>query len=230
MPVEISHLAAFLIGLFSTFHCWSMCGGIIGALGVNIPAIYNGKRAKHFLITCGYNLGRISSYTMAGLLTATAGFIVSSAAGHGVRLLLPVISGVILLFLGLRVGNWLPPISILEQAGAQAWKLIQPLGKPFLPVDRFYKALIVGAVWGWLPCGLVYSVLLWSAMSADPVYGATYMLAFGLGTLPGMVSAGLLAPNLLRLKKMTWLNRIAGMLLVGFGLLSILAPMVSQHH
>ena len=169
MPVEISHLAAFIIGLVSTFHCWGMCGGIVGALGMNMPAAYKEQRYKQVFIISGYNLGRISSYTMAGLLTGTAGFIFSSASGQHSHLVLQTLSGLILVFLGLRIGNWLPVIPLSEKLGGHVWKMLQPLGKPFLPVDRFYKALIVGAVWGWLPCGLVYSVLLWSAATASPV-------------------------------------------------------------
>lgn len=230
MPVEISHLAAFLIGLLSTFHCWTMCGGIIGVLGMHNPTSGTGQRYKQAFITFGYNLGRISSYTIAGLLTATAGFIVSSAAGRGSHTVLQTISGLILVFLGLRIGGWLPPLPVLQRWGGQLWKRIQPLGKPFLPVNRFYKALAVGTVWGWLPCGLVYSVLLWSATTANPLYGATIMLAFGLGTLPGMFFAGIFAGDLLRVKRITYLKQTAGILLVGFGLVSLLMPYLPRHH
>lgn len=229
MPVEVSHFAAFLMGLISTFHCWGMCGGIIGALSLNIPKSYNHQRWKRILITAGYNLGRISSYVLAGIFTATAGFIVSSAAGHDGHAVLPVISGAVLVFLGLRIAGWLYPLPFLERLGGRLWQWIQPLAKPFLPVDRFYKALLVGGVWGWLPCGLVYSVLLWSALTANPVYGATYMLAFGLGTLPGMFLAGLFAHDLSRLRQVVYLKRIAGVLVIGFGLLSLSLPFMSSH-
>ena len=230
MPVEVSHFAAFLIGAASIFHCWGMCGGIIGALSLNLPETYQRRRWKRLLITAGYNLGRISSYTLAGLFTAAAGFIVSAATGQRGHGVLPVISGVILVFLGLRIAGWLSPLPVFERLGVNLWHWIRPLAKPFLPVDRFYKALVVGAVWGWLPCGLVYSVLLWSALTANPVYGATTMLAFGLGTLPGMIAAGWFAQDLMRLRQVIYLKRIAGIAVIGFGLISLSLPFTSSHH
>lgn len=229
MPVELSHIAAFVTGLISTFHCWGMCGGIIGALGMNIPSAYKEQRYKQVLITLAYNLGRIGSYSIAGMLTATAGFIFSSAAGHGGHLVLRTLSGVVLVYLGLRIAGWLPALPILGIAGNRLWKVIQPLGKPFLPIDNFAKALIVGAIWGWLPCGLVYSVLLWSATTANPVYGATYMLSFGLGTLPGMLLAGMFIPNLLRMKGIAFLRVITGGILISFGLVSLSMPYWHHH-
>jgi len=223
MPAELSLLVAFLIGLFSTLHCWGMCGGIIGALSMAIPEPVRRRGPRELLILTCYNVGRIGSYTVAGILTASIGFAFSAAAGGG-HGLLKVLSGLMLILIGLRIAGWASGPTLLERAGLRLWQWLQPLARPFLPVDRPYKALVVGAVWGWLPCGLVYSVLLWSATSADPVRGGLYMLAFGLGTLPGMVSAGWLAGRLpAALRRPLW-RRMAGTCLLLLGLAVLTSP------
>jgi len=222
MPAEVSPAIAFMLGIFSTLHCWGMCGGIISALSLAVPVRAGGNRGREWLMLACYNFGRISSYGIAGVLTASAGFIFSSATGHAGHVLLQTLSGLILVLLGLRIAGWFAGLALLEKAGARLWRWLQPLGQPFLPIDRAYKALIIGAIWGWLPCGLVYSVLLWAAASADPLVGGLTMLAFGLGTLPGMISAGLLAGRLPPLLRLPLLRQIAGsvLLLLGFAVLS----------
>lgn len=224
MPAELNHLAAFLIGVFSTLHCWGMCGGIIGALSLSVPESVRRNRFRQGLMTLGYNLGRIGSYTLAGAFTATLGFVFSSATGHGGHFVLQTLSGVILILLGLYLGGWFSGLNIIERAGMRVWARLQPVGGLFLPPDRFYKSLIVGAVWGWIPCGLVYSVLLWAAASADPIRGGTYMLAFGLGTLPGMVIAGLAAGRLLTWKHLGLLRKAAGAIIILFGVIVLISP------
>ncbi|MEX2525895.1 MAG: sulfite exporter TauE/SafE family protein [Gammaproteobacteria bacterium] len=230
MPAELNHLAAFVIGVFSTLHCWGMCGGIIGALSLSVPENIRRDRFRQGLMTLGYNLGRIGSYTLAGVFTATLGFVFSSATGHVGHLVLQTLSGVILIFLGLYLGGWFSGMNIIERAGMRVWARLQPVGKLFLPPDRFYKAIIVGAVWGWIPCGLVYSVLLWSAASADPLRGGTYMLAFGLGTLPGMLAAGLAAGRLLTWKHLGLFRKAAGAAVILFGVFILISPHLSGNH
>ena len=213
-----------MLGVFSTFHCWGMCGGIISALSLAVPARADGGRGRELLMLACYNLGRISSYGIAGVLTAGAGFIFSSATGHAGHAVLQTLSGLILVLLGLRIAGWFAGLAVVERAGARIWRLLQPLGKPFLPMDRAYKAVIIGAIWGWLPCGLVYSVLLWAAASADPLSGGLAMLAFGLGTLPGMIAAGWFAGRLPASLRLPLLRKIAGAALLILGLAVLSAP------
>ena len=224
MPAEVSPAIAFMLGIFSTLHCWGMCGGIISALSLAVPVPAGGNRGRQWLMLACYNFGRISSYGIAGVLTASAGFIFSSATGHTGHAVLQTLSGLILVLLGLRIAGWFAGLALLEKAGARLWRCLQPLGQPFLPMDRAYKALIIGAIWGWLPCGLVYSVLLWAAASADPLLGGLTMLAFGLGTLPGMISAGLLAGRLPALLGLPLLRQIAGSILLILGLAVLSVP------
>src|SRR5690606_42132048 len=72
-------VAAFTLGLVSSAHCVGMCGGIMGALTMAIPA---DARQRRLQLLLGYNLGRIGSYTlMGGLLGAFAGVVTGRAGG-----------------------------------------------------------------------------------------------------------------------------------------------------
>ena len=183
---------AFLLGLASTLHCWGMCGGILAAftLGIPGPAVTHGG-LRGLLIT-GFNLGRVSSYALGGLVAGAIGnSIVLLPLRAPLYLALQLVAGVILVLTALRLGGWLRSGAWIEKAGARLWGKLQPWCRILLPVDRLWRALALGALWGWIPCGLVYSALAWSAASADPLAGAVFMLAFGAGTLPGMLFAGL---------------------------------------
>jgi len=183
---------AFLLGLASTLHCWGMCGGILAAftLGIPGPAVVHGG-LRRLLIT-GFNLGRVSSYALGGLVAGAIGnAIVLLPLRAPLFVALQVVAGVILVLTALRLGGWLQSGAWMEKAGARLWGKLQPWCRALLPVDRPWRALALGALWGWIPCGLVYSALAWSAASADPLSGAMFMLAFGAGTLPGMLVAGL---------------------------------------
>lgn len=210
--------AAFLLGLGSTLHCFAMCGGIIGALSLGVPAVSAPRRA---LLVAGFNLGRILGYAAAGTLAGAAGHLVLSAVAWPVaRTALQLFAAAILVLVGLQLGGWLPGMSWLETLGSRLWRRIQPVGALVLPVDSLGKALIIGTLWGWLPCGLVYFALLWTAALADPAFGAAAMFAFGLGTLPGMMTAGLAARDLSAARRRPGLRRAAALLIVALGIMS----------
>ena len=100
------------------------------------------------------------------------------------------------------------------------WKHIQPVTKYLLPINSFGKALMFGVVWGWLPCGLVYSALLFSLSAGSAINGMLVMLFFGLGTLPAMLSAGYFSDYLNQLRKqqqLRWLTAII-LILIALGL------------
>lgn len=189
--VDPSPWMALLLGLASTLHCWGMCGGIIAALGLGVAQQPHERSRAQPLIVAAYNLGRVCSYTIAGATAGALGWTLAGGAVQGwIHFALQLVASLILILIALNMGGWLPGLRILESAGAVLWRHIQPIGRPFLPVDAPAKALVIGALWGWIPCGLVYSVLLWSATSTSPIDGAIRMAMFGAGTLPGMYLAG----------------------------------------
>src|SRR5690606_30027931 len=167
--------AALVLGLASSLHCVAMCGGIIGALSLGAaPAGGTGR----FVYVAGYNLGRIGSYAVAGALSGSVvSLLITPDAGARAYRWLQVLSGILLVAIGLQLWGRIAWLNFLEAAGARLWRWLQPAGRLFLPVDSFPKALLLGAIWGWIPCGLVYATLAWTAAQADPVSGAAAMAA-----------------------------------------------------
>jgi sulfite exporter TauE/SafE len=216
--MDLNYSIALLLGLFSSVHCLGMCGGIIGALSMGLPESIRNSSSLSFIMVCGYNLGRIVSYACAGLLFGSVTILLpETASGH---LVLQIIAAVILIVLGLNIGGWLRRWSAIETIGLQAWRCIQPLGKRFIPVNSVPRALMMGMVWGWLPCGLVYSVLLWAAVSGGPVSGALTMLCFGLGTLPSMITTGMTAGGLRNWLQRGTIKKTFAVIIILFGLAS----------
>lgn len=221
-PLDLLLLAPFLIGLASALHCVGMCGGIIGALSLSLPATARTQRMQLLVYTLTYSAGRILSYALAGALMGGLGgklfAVLSPEFGHA---LLRWLAAVLLIGMGLYLAGWFPTFAQLERLGVPLWKRLEPLGQRLLPVRSLPQALGFGLVWGWLPCGLVYSTLLWTASSGSAGRGALYMLAFGAGTLPAVLTTGLLAGWMTRLMRQPKMRALIGVSLIGFGLASV---------
>lgn len=227
---ETPLVVAFTLGLFSTVHCWGMCGGIIGALGFALPASTRHSRWRVGAYALSYNLGRISSYTVFGLAAGALGTALLVGAGTAGNMLLRVIAALVLAGIGLYLAGWFPRFAGIEKAGAGLWRRLQPLGRRLLPVDNLGKAYAFGLIWGWLPCGLVYSALVWSTTAGSAGRGGLYMLAFGLGTLPGMVAAGVFSGSLLGILRRVWIRRTVGIALIMFAGATLFLPMGHHQH
>lgn len=197
----ISLTTAFLLGLMSSAHCIGMCGGIMGALSMAIP---QERRASRWWILFSYNIGRIFSYAIIGLLLG--GLVEQLVSGGGLTYL-RWLAGLLLIAMGLYLADWWKGLLHLEKMGRYLWAYIQPLGKNLMPMNSTPKALVLGFIWGWLPCGLVYSALAYAVSSGSGLESASLMLAFGLGTLPSVWLSGVLAQELnrwLRIKQLRW--------------------------
>jgi len=221
--------AALLAGLLGSAHCLGMCAGISGLFALN-SSVPSPRNELPFALT--YNLGRVVSYAILGLVVASFGSVIVKASPNiagGIRLL----SGVVIILVGLKVAFDLRILNAIERMGATLWSRIAPAAKNLVPVTSLPRALGLGLIWGWLPCGLVYSVLLIAATSADPVNGAMIMVAFGLGTMPAMVMTGLGAARLSQLMRRRGTRLGFGLLIVILGLLTIAMPVagwLSPHH
>ena len=119
----------------------------------------------------------------------------------------------------------------MEAVGRRLWRHLEPTGRRLMPVVRVPQAMALGAVWGWLPCGLVYSMLAWSLAMADPLYGALLMGAFGLGTLPALLATGLAARQLAGLIRHPATRSIAALSIIAFALWQLwpLFPLEGGH-
>ncbi|MBF7072832.1 sulfite exporter TauE/SafE family protein [Glaciecola sp. MH2013] len=189
-----------------------MCGGIASAFSFAIP---KNSSASTYIIA--YNLGRIASYTMAGAITGYLGSLASSAIYIGLPIL-QAISIIFLVLLALYISDWYKGLSYLERLGSHIWRIISPLSKRFIPFRTPLSAVAYGAIWGWLPCGLVYSMLTWSLASESAVDGALFMLFFGFGTLPAVMATSLGASFLLPLLQHRKTRQIIAAFLLAFSL------------
>ena len=215
LPLVIS---AAVLGLLGGGHCLGMCGGLMGALTMAIPAEQRGRRLQLLL---AYNLGRILSYGCAGLLLGLGGWaLANSPAAMALR----IIAGLLLICMGLYLAGWWSGLTRIEALGRGLWRHIQPLAKRLLPVTSLPRALLLGALWGWLPCGLVYSTLLWAASQGSALDSALLMLAFGLGTLPVLVASGLAAQRLNQPLRQRSVRIAGGLLVIVFGLWTLPGP------
>lgn len=211
-------LSALVLGLLGGGHCIGMCGGLMGALTLAIPAE---QRQRRLGLLLAYNLGRIASYGLAGLLIGAAGWALASGpAATALRLL----AGLLLIAMGLYLAGWWSGLTRIEGIGRLLWRRLEPLARRLLPVRNAPRALLLGALWGWLPCGLVYSTLLWAASQGDALDSALLMLAFGLGTLPVLLATGLAAERLTALLRRRGVRIAGGLLVILFGIWTLPGP------
>ncbi len=228
-------LPMFSMGLISSTHCIGMCGGIMGALTMAIPADATHKR---WGILLTYNLGRVASYSLMGFLVEL--FIQQlgvrqqlGAPDNGS--VLRIVAGLLLIAMGLYLADWWRGLRHLEAIGRYLWVYLQPVGKNLLPVNSLPKALLLGAIWGWLPCGLVYSALALAVTQPLPWLAAGSMLAFGLGTLPAVLAAGVAAQQLTRVLQRRQVRIALALLIIFYGLWTIYGglgfnSMGTHHH
>jgi sulfite exporter TauE/SafE len=213
---------AFVVGLLSALHCVGMCGGIVGALSFSLPQHTRSNWPRFFSFLIAYNFGRVLSYAMVGALFGSIGGILLETGDQrwlhdGLRWL----AAVVMVGIGLYIAGWFPRFMMIERVGEPIWRLLEPIGRRLLPVSSRLRACMYGAVWGWLPCGLVYTMLLSTPAQGDPVAGALYMALFGLGTLPVMVATGLFAGKLYRFAGDSRLQWLAGLTVVALGLFTL---------
>jgi sulfite exporter TauE/SafE len=222
MLSDIGLLSALLVGFFGGVHCVGMCGGIVGALTFGLPESVRNRPAGAWPFHIAYNLGRITSYTLAGALAGGLGAgLLRLTELHQAQQVLQGLAALFMLALGLYLGGWWSGLVRVERLGGRLWRRLEPLGRRLLPVSSPPQSFTLGLVWGWLPCGLVYSVLIWSLSAGGALAGAQLMLAFGLGTLPNLLLMGALAARLGGFVRQPWPRRVAGGLVLVFAVVML---------
>lgn len=225
MTPDFSLSGGFLLGLFGGLHCIGMCGGIVSALAGTATDLHS--RQRRLAAQLLYSAGRISSYAVAGAIAGGLGLSLLNLLGADAARWLRILAGAFLVAAGLYLAGWWLGLTRLERLGAHAWRHIAPLSGRLQPLDRAWKRFAAGAVWGWLPCGLVYAALAGASASGGAAAGAAMMTAFGIGTLPALLAAGTASQAL---QSGVHTRRLAGGLLVVFGLWTILAVALPTGH
>jgi sulfite exporter TauE/SafE len=216
--------AALLLGLVGSLHCLGMCGGIAGALSQSLPP---GPTGVNVLRSGLYSCGRITSYAAAGLGVGAAGQAFADASGLGVGL--RIAAGLLLIGIALHVGGWWNALALIERAGLGVWRRLVPLVKRLGRPDRAWKIYAVGLLWGWLPCGLVYSSLATASTAGSARGGLLFMLCFGIGTLPALLLTSGLTVSLRALVQQRRTRTGAALLLFAFGLWTLHGASTAMH-
>ena len=196
----------------------------MSALSFSVPDSQRGQRLR---ILLSYNIGRISSYTLIGALAGGLGYQLAGAGGVSV---LRVIAALLLIAMGLYLAGWWRGLTYLEKAGGVLWRRLQPLSKALMPVRNARSAVLLGAVWGWLPCGLVYTAVAYALAQADGLAAAGVMLAFGLGTLPAVLMGGLMAERTKALLARRDFRLTMALIIIAFGLWTLAAALQHAGH
>lgn len=212
---------AFGVGLLGGVHCLTMCGGLVGALTLGLDPRRRTPLAM-LPLQLGYNVGRIAGYALSGALAGGLGAILLRlGALQTAQRALYLLAALVMILMGLHLAGWGRGLAPIERLALPLWRRVQPMARRWLPVQRVTQALAVGLIWAWLPCGLVYSVLISAATTGSPISGALVMLSFGLGTLPNLLGIGLLAGAAARIGGSPQWRQAAGLAIVAAGLVAL---------
>lgn len=208
-------LAGLAMGFLGSSHCIGMCGGIAGALSAAPGgAAHSGEAFRRSLAN---NVGRVASYTSAGAVAGGFGAAFAGLGGADGMLVLRGVAALLIVAAGLHVAGWSSALLGLEKLGGGVWRRLAPLAQRARSSHSLPAALAFGALWGWLPCGLVYSALVVAAASGSAAGGALVMAGFGLGTLPATLAIGVFAGRGRSLLRSPSARRAAGLAVIVFG-------------
>lgn len=211
-------LIAFLLGLLSSTHCLGMCGGIAGTLSCSLTPEVRQRPLWLLSFQLAYNSGRISSYALIGTIAGFSSVLLQHFSPTS-SVVMSLVGALFLLALGCYIAGWFPRLARLEHIGQPLWRLLEPFARQLIPVQSRLRAYIFGLVWGWLPCGLVYSAALYSLTTGNALQSALFMIWFGIGTLPMLLTVGLMASRLTLFLRLPATRKWAGLLIIA------LAPM-----
>lgn len=213
-------LAALIIGLGSSAHCMGMCGGIAAGFGGRNTKV---TRQNSFRSNLLFNAGRLLTYTLLGVI---AGLLTNMLPGHlsSLQLMIRIAAGLMLVLMGLYLSGWWPVLTHLEKMAMPLWTKVQPAIRSVTKGDSKYRSMQLGVLWGLLPCGLVYSSLIWASSSGSAITAGLLMLFMGIGTLPALLSLGFAGAQLIRTSVF---RRMSGLTLICYGVWTSYMPLQS---
>lgn len=219
--------SAFLIGLAGSVHCVGMCGGI--ASFISLQSMQQQRKLLPILV---FNLGRLTTYSLLGLVFGLLGKLLFTRIEASINQKISLYFGaVIFILLGLYISQIWKGITLIEKPGFYFYQKIQPYAKKLLPIKSYRQLYLYGLSWGLLPCGMVYSALLIALSYSSPLKSSSYMLLFGLGTLPTMLMVPYMVARLRNILTARPLRLILGLLFILAGIsLMLFSGSEHQHH
>lgn len=204
----------------------------MGALSLSLPEEIRTKKYYLLAFVSLINIGRILSYTVAGLVAGAFGVEILKAVGlDNAHEILRYVAVIFMVAIGLYLAGWFPQLVKLERIGQPVWRTIEPFARKMMPINSPLRALVYGMTWGWLPCGLVYVVLLMAVAAGSAIQGSLMMMAFGIGTLPTLFSVGIMATWFRRYAGSDKMRQLIGIIIIVMALASLLIGTAdTQHH
>jgi sulfite exporter TauE/SafE len=225
--LESNLLTALLLGLVGSTHCLGMCGGIAASLG--IKSHQSKPWAMQFQLL-SYNLGRLCSYALIGALLALITTLLQAQLGF-LSVIFRSIAGLMLIAMGLYLSGWWLGLTKLEHYGQKLWQPIQQVSQPLLQSSRSFRPLLLGLTWGLLPCGLIYSTLIWcSSIASNSAESALLMFTFGLGTLPAMLLVGHVGQSAKHVLQHPSVRGVLGVIVILMGVWTLIIPFQHLSH
>ncbi len=203
----------------------------MGALSLSLPVEVRESKMRLVSFVSLFNFGRIFSYVAAGLVAGAFGVELLKALGlQDAHEILRYLGVIFMVCIGFYLAGWFPQMAQVERVGQPIWRRLEPVARKMMPINTPVRALTYGMAWGWLPCGMVYMVLLMTITAGSSIQGAYMMLAFGIGTLPTMLSAGIMASWVRRFAGSTKTRQIIGLLIVLMAIASLFIGVGDGHH
>jgi hypothetical protein len=213
-------VAGLLLGVSSSLHCFGMCSGIAASLHFAADLDPNRPARDLLATTLLINAGRISGYTIAGMIVGGLGSSVFGAFDQSsAHAILRWAAAAALGWIGLSMLEILPLPPILYRVASNVSRLMDTVARA-ARLPAMAGLFLSGAVWGFLPCAMVYAALFYAMLSGSWIGGAIVMSSFGLGTLPVLVGAGLGLPLLRRRATSVWLRNTVGVAIIMVGIIS----------
>jgi len=190
-----------------------MCGGLVTAVSMSRPKIW---WSGLFI----YQLGRVTTYALLGLLAGFSGVALSALGIDSLQRILAIFAGVLMIIFALNLAGWLPDPLQRFSAWVRRKSRLGELARHASEYARAGSWYTLGLANGLLPCGLVYSALSLSLTAGNAQTATWMMISFGLGTIPAMM----LVPSILHRMTpalRTSAMRIAAVLIIGMGIFTI---------
>ena len=174
-----------------------------------------------------YALGRVGSYALLGAFVGGVGHAMAAALPHGFEAGLRWAVGILLIAIGIALAGF-GRLHGIERLGFAAWRRLAPLSRKLMALPAPLRVLGLGALWGFLPCGLVYGAAGVAAVTGTAASGAIFMTAFGVGTMPAVLSMGVFASGVWAGLERWNLRRVSAYAVMLCGVWTIVGPMLMK--
>lgn len=214
-----------LLGLAGSLHCAGICGGISSTLLMaTSPTAAKSDTSALLKI----QLGRALAYTMFGALVGGSGAVFAHLLDlSGMQAVFRALAACMLVWSGCSVAGMARGFSTFDRVLARLANAARP---SLSPPSALTYPIVMGVLWGFAPCGMVYAALLNATMTMTASGGAAFMAGFGLATIPAVASAayGVSAlANLGRSVPQAARRRMLGGAITALGIVSLVEPAAS---